>query len=1264
MQDVVTKTHQSLRRRSAELQKSMGWTDQQFQDYLQDKIQDTYNRFRDKIVSHDLETLTAWGRKLGDLIEAKDVINFHPEQADILNKHSRAELRAMNEKLKTADLSQPETFEMLYDEGFISETEYEVYQMVQDLLPPHFFADLDIQMLTIDPNTRGHILEGEYQGQVDTLAYLAGLNDIIRLFHARDARTFIHELGHRTALRGITLLDYEYLQKLYLKSDAYKKGQERVAAGESAYGYNFSEWFADGFANYVLGTVDMALTKEQHDIFYRFSKFLQKIYDSVKSFLKMEPELVQFLDDLVLRKQAVTPDDQMRVAAAEAVSRVGPALQQSEERINDDDVAKTVEQKQQLVNEDQESIERPLQELSDDQLLKKAEGGDQQAWDELEYRTETTDNKAKRHRNGLMHKAHVAERKTGFTDDEILNIKKWLTGKESMSNFSDEEIEKYQEELELLDLVINSADSLFQQSIASTGATKAESERVLKAAKGDTIIGSMILQKRKRAGGYSTKDLTMRQRQVNRDAKWAKDLYKQTEKQTHDNTASQIGLINDLTAMRYLSVKLESRTGTAVYEQMEGLEDSVTSAEASAWKTFSDILAKPGKRTGRPIKSNELAKYQLQSPLIGEALYEKNTEKKQKLFNQLTDAQKDVYDKMHEILQGPAANAIRELRFWQWERAVTAAEKAPTKRQRAALFAQADKLVPHDLRKDDTERKRVLREGRDAIKNNTLKEWIAGETFGTREYYYPSEVHNNTSVNETLLHPNEFRIDQAKGKIEKDSPLAAMQARRGHAGANTKPVLQAVMNHMRQAIVKNAMKEHYTQFKGMMDNAKLQTDDAKVLNRWLDNLIGVKQDANTFVRASEFLNNTFWRAYPLQIARIAHFFVRNIMQPFYALGSMPAGSMAMGAVRYWSGKGNKDMGAELSDRWETVSQMNTMQQEYMLLREAASRNEMKSTGRVGDNMRAIFDKLGKIIPLSDEWDRRLTFPIFHEAAHRVASLYASGKMNLNTLRSRIQLDTLAPPQVEKLEGFLAEGNVKDFAFWLARYKTENIFFKYGRSSRSMMEQSRHGRLLAGLITYPRGLLDKVVQNSVKPMHRAVRDKDLRAGWQGVYNFVGFAVGARLAMELARVVMGKREFEDYSWRTMLGYSPLSVGASKMLDLMMGADHIIKTPSGKMSKPEQVAKYLVDNITFALPLVDVYIAMAASMNDKETETFYKTVRRQITGKGNRVRMMDRNALETAQLFIFGGNQKQDRSKGFGEMSDAEKANRFITGAVADR
>jgi hypothetical protein len=295
--------------------------------------------------------------------------------------------------------------------------------------------------------------------------------------------------------------------------------------------------------------------------------------------------------------------------------------------------------------------------------------------------------------------------------------------------------------------------------------------------------------------------------------------------------------------------------------------------------------------------------------------------------------------------------------------------------------------------------------------------------------------------------------------------------------------------------------------------------------------------------------------------------------------------------------------------------------------------------------------------------------IFHEAAYHNAKDFIEGKRSLDSLRSNLYLDNLAQSQVELLDKNLQNKDFKEFCYNYAKYKVENVFMKYNRTSRSMSEQTRAGRVLVGLITYPRGMVEQLVQNSLKPTVRSWKAGDVRGVYQGVMTLVGTYVAVRMANELGKALMGDREREDYTIaETFLGYTPASIGYKKIMDIfdtISGTSGQIISEDGysKKSVGRIVSELTGDALDWWIPFADMNVSLYENINDKAGMNFWSTVAEELgieyQRKHGRKYYYDRTLVEEMQRTIFGSEKYKSNKKEFDNLSDSEKFIRITTG-----
>jgi len=703
-----------------------------------------------------------------------------------------------------------------------------------------------------------------------------------------------------------------------------------------------------------------------------------------------------------------------------------------------------------------------------------------------------------------------------------------------------------------------------------------------------------------------------------------------------------------------------------VYELFEQIDDLSIDAIHRVYQVVLNKLKEDGKFTKKPITLFNLTDEDLQSPLINEALFVEDNDERKKLFNKLSPQQKDLYLKMHELLQNEIAAEIREYRWWQWNEVQTAYEQEKNKKKKAVLLKRLDRTVPPDIRKNESERKRIIDEGRQALRDGNFKEWIANETFGTREYYFPVNFENADRFIQGVAVEDVDFSEGGKTAIGLGELHAAKERTSENLEPSQKPVLSAVMTHYRRAAVMNALKENFAKLNGYLKKSEITTEDAVRLQRWFDNILGRYQEVSGLVKFIERTNNLFWTTFALQLKKILHYTVRNFLQITFAASQMPKGVLMRSAVRVLSGKGNKYIPQEISQRWHFISQKMAIQNEYMLLKDAITYG---AEGKTKSMVSYFLDMFRSLLPISDELYRKMTFPVFHEAAYIYGQQYLNKKISFNKLRSSLYLDNLNHTQIDKLERLLSKGNLKDFAYYISRYKSENIYFKYGRSARMMLEQNRNLRWTAGLFTYPRGVIELVIENSAKPFLRGMKDADIRTTFQATMTFAGLYIGYRIAGELSKALMGKRDYEDYKLiDTIFGYQPGGVGAKKILEVWDSVTTkipaIIKNNEPKVAADKIAQLMSKDLIEWWFPFTDVMVSYYEVKNDTAGANLWRAIRgfldedyRETYGKHF---YYDRNTLQSMQHILFGSEEFEQYQSDWGDKSSFEKFKRIAVGS----
>jgi hypothetical protein len=307
-------------------------------------------------------------------------------------------------------------------------------------------------------------------------------------------------------------------------------------------------------------------------------------------------------------------------------------------------------------------------------------------------------------------------------------------------------------------------------------------------------------------------------------------------------------------------------------------------------------------------------------------------------------------------------------------------------------------------------------------------------------------------------------------------------------------------------------------------------------------------------------------------------------------------------------------------------------------------------GMMEGRARALLQWLCRIRIFSDEVNRRGAWVVIYRGAYELANDFVKKKkMSYAHLSNALLLETLTPSQALRLQLLLDKGDVADFARLYARWKTENVHFRYDVAGRSMVEQNPYVRAGLGVITYTRGVWEIVYQNGVKPLFLGLQTKSPRLVAQGLWGVMLLLLGWHFARRALKKLTGKEDYEFVS--QLFGYSILSPGISTLKNLMDKWGDILRQGREEDVAPGVTATRLLGaTISSGIPLVPM---------GKAVPTYYEAFqqKRGVTVWGlldNEIRKLrdqeprifaetDRTFVQSVQHFIFGGHERPPEDEG---------------------
>lgn len=883
----------------------------------------------------------------------------------------------------------------------------------------------------------------------------------------------------------------------------------------------------------------------------------------------------------------------------------------------------------------------------------------------------------KKERDKALKRGHALASDMHMDDETFQEFKKTSVGKTSMSDMTSDEMKLLNADLAQYKKYLNDPVEKLNDTIKRLGLTDTELARLKKASRNkDDVLGT-VLKKVEAEGGLVTpsqeRNLQMR---LIRDhattiANWKVKGIKK---------GRPINVFNPLVSSRYSLYNAEWRTGIPISKLSIDIASLASQGKQTSMKEFLTEMKEAGRTGLAPGKTV------VQDELIGDFLFNSSQKGRDEAFEKMNPLNKRMANSLAKMMSQTSntGNALRRMRWIRLDHITKEIERVEAKvvrtdadKKKLERMKQArDKVAIPDAPKN------VIEIGRGHKDLGTFDEWINSQTWGTREFYYMTESNLNAQMNEMFepLIPGDLRITSPIGKQTPVYTPSETLARKGKGKRLTRPVLQAVLMHMNRVQSAAAIQESMYELQKKMRNVEMSQDDLKNLQRYFDNLTGIPQHVGKPTEIAEFANRTFWRFFPLQLARIGHFVGRNLLQNMANAPSQASYKeflLASNAI-YKTKNVNPWLAEHFEQSWSEVSEKMLLQNEFMLLDSSglAADPFFKKFPELQFRATMSMDWLGKSIPWSDEQNRRLIFPVFHQMAYRNVQRYQRTGNYAAFLRN-LEVQTLRPVQVDELNRYIAEKNFKEFTRKYAIYKTENVHYKYRTSGRSLSEQFRTDKALMGLIVFPRGTAEIAYYNGISPLFKGLKTGDVNQAYQGMKSLAKLVLGWRTASLAALILMGKRFKDDYELLGgLLGYAPGSVGFQKIVaafeDNMNQWSLIVEQKGFSEEAADQIAARAVKTIEFALPMVDVLVNAAEVSGDTAGLNFYRLIRSKINErylfeKGVRLKHYDRDMLAKIQHILFGAEEVESRElrlttesiEAFQSLSTKEQALYLTTG-----
>jgi hypothetical protein len=494
----------------------------------------------------------------------------------------------------------------------------------------------------------------------------------------------------------------------------------------------------------------------------------------------------------------------------------------------------------------------------------------------------------------------------------------------------------------------------------------------------------------------------------------------------------------------------------------------------------------------------------------------------------------------------------------------------------------------------DADARLILAEGQQAEAEGRLDEWIVQQEWGAREIYYMSEnPEDSIDYMIDLMTPKGMK-ERGVGDIGK-TPREA-RARRGDALPKQGSVPKNIHQHLTRLALANELLEDVDGFWNSFVNADVSKDDASSMRTAIERVLGINKPVGTIGRITQKARSYFWRAHFLNPAKGAYFFIRNCLQNIaYLPSQLGVAELAKASytlMRDITGKKKNErrIAAFTRNYVDNVSQKRKLYTEAMIMEEEEASNILKSH-RVRQMVRATADGFASWSLSSDSINRTTAWNLLWTSADTRVNQLKDGKINYKKLASKLKLHLLHNSQQQELIQLLDAEKYDTFVEQYANYKTENVHFRYETSLRSAIEQDPTSRALAGLLVYPRGVINLAYKNGLVPLADGVRIGDFDKAYQGLMSLLTLAAGTALARWMLYKLTGRKSYGIPS------YSPISPGVSQVAGWMDDINQITAKGLGLEASAKGVLKVSGDMIEFLIPLSDMYIDLYESQHDKQ-------------------------------------------------------------------
>lgn len=417
-------------------------------------------------------------------------------------------------------------------------------------------------------------------------------------------------------------------------------------------------------------------------------------------------------------------------------------------------------------------------------------------------------------------------------------------------------------------------------------------------------------------------------------------------------------------------------------------------------------------------------------------------------------------------------------------------KKSPTKTERRTLIEGYKLLSEH---------------GEEVFHN-----WAAKEKFGTRRNYYALTKDFVSSLRPDLGSPEKGLTES---RMMKELRMTgAVNTRTGFGVLSDEPLMSTFKSIVRNREVQartyrsgqkiqNLLNEYTSA--SIPQNERLVPEWVKTgIETWMNSEWGHFQPTGRIVGGVRRMARAWWTLYPLSVTRAAWYNTRNLFfqgAPWGPVNTQynPIDVASQGLVAFakFQDKGSnlrkyidESFKKDISQRHELINQ-----QFRQLSPSEQEKTLWKSKPATFYYLDAWARQLSSaIMSFSDDKNRLTVSSIGYTIGEKWINKYITDpKFTAGDLQDKLKIDSLHPVEqtmlMDKFHDAVRNGGTREafegFLRDVTEIKNTNINYIYSLGGRSPAEQNPTDRILMGVTTYPRGSIERFVQNGIAPLKR-------------------------------------------------------------------------------------------------------------------------------------------------------------------------------------